>query len=384
MRKVNQRSENILIVDDNPANLQILMQLLDDKGYRIFLSESGESALFQAEQIRPDLILLDVRMPGIDGFETCRRLKKRESTRNIPVIFITALGRQEEKIEGFQAGAVDYVTKPFHKDEVLARIHAQISLIRQRRELAEARTVETMRTLIGGIAHVFNNKLFCITGNLELMQDEFGADPDIQSYIDNLWKPSDQMIRLTRLLLSYSVSDAGKAETLRISEVMSQAIDIVKYSHKTGGEIEFEIAPEEGEPAFVTMDESQLVFVVSSVLKNALEAMSAHKKDGIVRIYTTLDETARIEGPGADRFSGGVVHIRISDEGIGMEENTLRRAFDPFFSTKFQGRGMELPASLRITQNAGGEMYIESTPGRGTTVHILLPAAAEKTAASTA
>ncbi len=112
----------ILVVDDDPNNMDIVTDYLSEHDYTILVAEDGESGLARAEYALPDLILLDVMMPGIDGLETCRRLKARESTRDIPVIFMTALAETGHKIKGFQAGAVDYITKPFQREEVLARV----------------------------------------------------------------------------------------------------------------------------------------------------------------------------------------------------------------------------------------------------------------------
>ena len=117
----------ILVVDDRPANIQLLFEALKDTGYRTLAAVSGESAVRQAELGRPDLILMDVLMPGIDGFEACRRLKSNPATRHIPVIFMTALHETDAKIKGFEAGGVDYLTKPLQHAEVLARIEAQMS-----------------------------------------------------------------------------------------------------------------------------------------------------------------------------------------------------------------------------------------------------------------
>jgi len=128
----------ILIVDDIPANVGVLLDHLGRHGFRVLVAESGASALKQVKHARPDLILLDVMMPGMDGFETCRRLKMDEETREIPVIFMTALSDTVDKVRGFGAGAVDYVTKPFQHEEVLARITTHLKLQRLQTQLQEA------------------------------------------------------------------------------------------------------------------------------------------------------------------------------------------------------------------------------------------------------
>ncbi|HZW24871.1 MAG TPA: PAS domain S-box protein [Gallionella sp.] len=127
----------ILIVDDTPSNLSVVVNLFEDRGYRVAIAQDGEEGLQRAQLVQPDLILLDVMMPGIDGFEACRRLKAQESTRDIPVIFMTALASAEHKVRGFGAGAVDYVTKPLQIDEVMARVETHLKLSAAQKKLAE-------------------------------------------------------------------------------------------------------------------------------------------------------------------------------------------------------------------------------------------------------
>jgi len=127
----------ILVVDDTPANIGVLLEALENATYEVLVAESGQSALAQLEHITPDLILLDVMMPGMDGFEACARLKARSSWRQIPVIFMTALDEPVQKVRAFEAGAVDYIVKPFFEQEVLARVKTHIELMRLRRNLED-------------------------------------------------------------------------------------------------------------------------------------------------------------------------------------------------------------------------------------------------------
>jgi signal transduction histidine kinase len=133
----NNNSPTVLIVDDTPSNLGMVVKIMEEKGYLVSIAQDGEEGLQRAQLVQPDLILLDVMMPGIDGFETCQRLKALESTRNIPVIFMTALASPEHKVKGFAAGGVDYVTKPLQIDEVMARVDAHIKLHVAQRQLEE-------------------------------------------------------------------------------------------------------------------------------------------------------------------------------------------------------------------------------------------------------
>lgn len=135
MDKNNTATESILLVDDNPTNLQVLFQTLDGVNCKLLVAKSGEMALSIAAKALPDLILLDIMMPGIDGYEVCRQLKSKPATADIPVIFLSALGDTEDKVKGLQLGAVDYITKPFQPNEVIARVNTHLTIHRLKKEV---------------------------------------------------------------------------------------------------------------------------------------------------------------------------------------------------------------------------------------------------------
>lgn len=135
-----EKPHKILVVDDTPANLALLLKLLRGEGYRVFVVESGERALAQVAFINPDLILLDVQMPGLNGFETCAQLKRNVTTAVIPVIFLTVEGDLQQKVRGFEVGGVDYILKPFSDAEVLARVHTHLTLFALQQQLASQNT----------------------------------------------------------------------------------------------------------------------------------------------------------------------------------------------------------------------------------------------------
>src|SRR5262245_18005922 len=139
-------ADRILLVDDDPTNLDVLRHTLDGRGYRLFVTRSGESAIEVARKVHPLLILLDVVMPGIDGYETCRRLKDNPETRGAAVIFLSSLDETKDKVRGLEVGAVDFVSKPFQGDEVLARVNTHVTLQRLRRQL-EAKNADLAREL---------------------------------------------------------------------------------------------------------------------------------------------------------------------------------------------------------------------------------------------
>ena len=132
-------TEKVLLVDDNPTNLQVLFQTLDGRGYNLLVAKDGETALSITRKALPDLILLDIMMPGIDGYEVCRQLKADPATKEIPIIFLSALGDTKDKVQGLDLGAVDYITKPFQPDEVIARVNTHLTIYRLKREVQEQR-----------------------------------------------------------------------------------------------------------------------------------------------------------------------------------------------------------------------------------------------------
>lgn len=203
---------SILIVDDQPENLELLVQILRAEGHLPRPALNAQVALGAVKHTRPDLILLDIRMPEIDGFELCLKFKSNPSIADVPIIFISALEDVDEKIKAFQVGGIDYITRPFQEEEVLARVRTHLelsrmryqmeSLVRERtqdlyertRQLAEEvetrleliQKVEAIGTLSGGIAHVFNNMLSIIIGNTELAMEELPSEHTVQANLDEI------------------------------------------------------------------------------------------------------------------------------------------------------------------------------------------------------
>lgn len=169
----------ILIVDDNPTNLGVLFDYLKDIGYRVLVETNGESALTTIGQITPDIVLLDVTMPGIDGFETCRRLKTNESTKNIPIIFMTALADAIDEVKGLDVGAVDYITKPIKVETVSARINTHLTLRRTQKELEEK--IFQLQQALANIKTL--KELIPICANCKRIRDDEGFWQQVEIYI---------------------------------------------------------------------------------------------------------------------------------------------------------------------------------------------------------
>lgn len=171
----------ILIIDDSPTNLKILLKYLRSSGFEIRMAENGEAGLAQVKLLKPDIILLDVMMPGIDGFETCQRLKESEETKDIPVIFMTSLAEVSDKLKGFKVGAVDYITKPFRQEEVLARVNTHLTILRQRNQiLLQKQELEKVLAEIKVL-----KGLLPICSHCKKIRDDKGSWEAIEVYIRN-------------------------------------------------------------------------------------------------------------------------------------------------------------------------------------------------------
>src|SRR3954470_16422343 len=186
-------SETILIVDDTPANLGVLVETLGDAGYQLMVAEDGEEALAQTAQTQPDLILLDVMMPGIDGFETCRRLKARPATRDVPVLFMTALNETADKVKAFAAGGVDYITKPIEHDEAMARVRTHLTLRRLRREVEQQLALKEKFMRFAG--HDLRSPLCLILMAAEFARRQPAAvsSPDLARHVETMRDSALQM-----------------------------------------------------------------------------------------------------------------------------------------------------------------------------------------------
>ena len=202
-------SETILIVDDTPANLGVLVETLGAAGYKLMVAEDGEEALAQTFQTQPDLILLDVMMPGIDGFETCRRLKAREGTRDVPVLFMTALNETADKVKAFAAGGVDYITKPIEHEEALARVRTHLSLRQLRRELQTQLALKERFMRMAG--HDLRSPLCLILMAAEIARRHAAVpgSPPPTKYLDNIAESAAQMRRIIDTFLELRVPSAN-------------------------------------------------------------------------------------------------------------------------------------------------------------------------------
>ncbi len=357
---------SILLVDDNTNNLGVLYRYLDDEGFTVLVSQDGERALRLARDQRPDLILLDVMLPGMNGFETCRELKADATTADIPVIFISALTDLQDKVRGFEAGGVDYVTKPFQQEEVLARINAHVTIKRQREELD--RLNATKDRLFSVIGHDLRGPFMGLLGALELLRDA-SDDMDTQTrheLITNLYESAERTYRLLENLLEWSRSQQHAIELNRRPIGLRElVVDTVQLFQAAARQKEVSVATEVPAELAVFADRDMIGTVMRNLVNNAVKFT---KPGGSVTISA--------------RERASVVEIEVRDTGIGIDAEARDALFDLSRAVTRAGTGGEKGSGLGLllahdyVVRNGGTITVESAPGEGTCFRLTLPAAA--------
>jgi len=400
-------------VDDTTANLQLLTNLLTTQGYTVYPASDGELALEFIRSTLPDLILLDIRMPVMDGFEVCRRLKADERTRAIPVIFISISEDASEKVKGFQAGAVDYITKPFQQEEVLARIETHLRLrtlterleqkviertdklaitnqrlqgeITERRRAQEAlralndkleervreRTAalaasnEELEAFAYSVSHDLRAPLRHIGGFLALLQKQAGEALDEQGrhYMDIISDAAIKMDLLIDDLLSFSRMGrhAMSIQSLALEPLVREVIR--ELEHDTAGRtIDWRI----GDLPMVEADTAMLRMALVNLIANAVK-------------FTRPREKARIEiGSLSSREAEAVIFVR--DNGVGFDMAYVDKLFGVFQrlhrAEEFEGTGIGLANVRRIIARHDGRIWAEGEPNQGAAFFFALPVAA--------
>ncbi|MFW9261194.1 hybrid sensor histidine kinase/response regulator [Nostoc sp. CALU 546] len=422
---------HILLVDDNPNNLKVLSEAIQGCGWKALMATDGESAIEQTEYACPDLILLDVMMAGIDGFETCRRLKTNPITQNIPVIFMTALADSTDKVTGLEIGAVDYITKPFQQEEVIARLklHLKIShLTRTLEERVQNRTAEltqsleqlqqtqlqmiqsekmsTLGQMVAGIGHEINNPVGFIGGNISYIEEYVNnllrlvslqqqklaqPDPEIQELVEEidleylaedlpklLGSMRQGITRLKDISLSlrtFTRTDISSQVEFQIHEGIDSTLMLLKHRLKGNGDRpKIQVVTQYGELPAISCYPGQLNQVFMNIIANAIDAFDEldqnHSDQNINAYPNTITITTSVDS------QQQTVTICIQDNGPGMLAEVQARIFEQSFTTKAVGKGTGLGLAIShqiIVEKHNGQVNCLSIPGEGTKFIITLP-----------
>ena len=367
----------ILVVDDNPTNLQVLLESLKRTGFKILVARTGESAIQQAEYGKPDLILLDVMMPGIDGFETCRRFKTLEAFKDIPIIFMTALTDTTDKLKGFQAGGVDYVTKPLQHEEVLARVVTHLTIRRLQQESreqhlllqekhAELQALNASKDkFFSIISHDLRSPLSSVLVGLRLLTDTESrlTDNEKNELIRDSHRTVEQLYNLLDNLLVWSRLQRG------LMEYAPQPLDLRPLFERNA-------------TLFAANAEQKQIAIRQTVAEPVIAFADSHMIDAIIRnlISNALKFT---EARGAITLSARQndqrVEMAVADTGIGMDAETVAKLFrldvryNQLGTAGEKGTGLGLNVCKEFAEKNGGSIAVESVVGAGTTFRVTLP-----------
>ncbi|MBK8433137.1 MAG: hybrid sensor histidine kinase/response regulator [Chloroflexi bacterium] len=358
---------NILIVDDTPANLKILTTMLSSQGYRVRPAINGDVALKAVHSAPPDLILLDIMMPGMSGFDVCLALKANRETQKIPVIFISALDETLDKVKAFQMGGVDYITKPFQTEEVLVRVNTHLALDRQRREIESLNALKDV--LIRTVSHDLKNPISNIMGYAELLLAEKGLMQDLEQaerLLRRVHQSAGQMYDLVNSLLEMTrIEDNPEMDMTAVllrDVLAAQFGEHELQAYKQG--ITLTGVASEAYPAgmVVWADAVWLGVVFANLLTNAIK-------------YTPSGGTVTMTVERTD--TEALVHVR--DTGLGIPEADQPYVFDKFFRVNkpshlaIQGAGLGLAIAQAIVGHHNGRITLESELGRGSCFTVALP-----------
>jgi len=361
----------ILIVDDVVSNVLLLKVLLKNEKFKTVTASDGLEAIQQAEKELPDLILLDVMMPQMDGFETAMHLKNNPTTAGIPIIFLTALNSTQDIVKGFQAGANDFITKPFNKEELLVRVNHQISLVAAKKLILE-RTEELRKTIVGRdklysvIAHDLRSPLASIKMVLNMMvlglsEDVIGKE--MYQMLQMVNHSTEDVFSLLDNLLKWTKSQIGKLNVVyqdfRIDEVVEGVLDIFSLVSKSKN---IQLVNDSIDTVTVHAD----VDMVKTILRNLLSNALKFSYEGSQIIIGSQMETDKV-----------IVSVKDSGKGMSAEDKEKLLKTETHFSrygtNNEEGSGLGLLLCQDFAIKNGGDLWFESEEGKGSTFFFSIP-----------
>ena len=385
---------DLFLIDDNPDNLGLLSELLRDHGFSVRMTTTGRRGLEAIRKATPDLVLLDIDMPEMTGYDVCRELKADEATRAIPIIFISALDEWLDKVKAFTLGGADYIMKPFQAEEVVARVDNQLQIIRLQKQMIEKNEELARQTKVAeaarreaeeanrakglffaSVTHELRTPLNAIIGYSEMLGEQ-AEDLELKEFVDDLGRittAARHQLALVNDILDFSKIEEGKLELVVEPFDLKEALDSViaiaqPLTKKKSNQLKASIPDDLGT---LQADATRVRQVLFNLLSNALK----FTEHGTVSIDVRRDTST----------NPAVFVLAISDTGIGMTPEQQEGLFEAFrqadasISKRFGGTGLGLAISRRFCQMMGGTIEVESAYGKGSTFTVRLPVVAPTT-----
>ena len=368
--KINRSDYKILIVDDVVSNVLLLKILLTNEKFQVCTANNGTTCIEMAQKELPDLILLDVMMPDLNGFDTATILKKDEKTKDIPIIFLTALNTPQDLVHGFQVGASDFLTKPFNKEELVMRVMQQISLVAAKRIIEKQNqelraTLDNRDKMYSVIAHDLRSPMASIRMVLNLVVASASPDvvgPELYALLDQANRESEEVHDLLDNLLKWTKSQTGRLtvvkQELDLNDIIPGVVEIFETIAQTK-RIKLDYQPT-GSSLKVEADNDMLKTVVRNFLSNAIK-------------FSPEDSTIEIIMAEEGEFA----KVSIRDHGVGIAADRIGSIFHKGETTYGtggeEGSGLGLQLCQDFARKNGGDCTVESTEGQGSTFSVLIP-----------
>ncbi|KST66263.1 ATP-binding response regulator [Mastigocoleus testarum] len=380
LRQLHQ--SKILIVDDSIEEMQMLSATLSQYGYTVRGASAGSMALKAAHALAPDLILLDIMMPELDGYEVCQKLKSDQVTCDIPIIFLSAIQNVDGKIKAFKLGGVDYITKPFQVEEVLARIENQITIRRLSQQLKEQnhklkieieerrkaeniafRAYQTKNEFLARMSHELQTPLNSIIGFTQIMSRDTNLKLEYQEYLKIINNSGEYLLQLINEVLEISKAEAGinkiEEKDFDFYYLLDSLEEIFKIkAAKSKNKLSFIVAADV--PQYIKTDEKKLRICLLNLIDNALK----FTQNGSVTLRVWQENRS------SKKNEAQYLYFEVEDSGYGISEEETTKLFDAFVQTESgkestQGTGLGLNITRKFVEMLGGEIQVESILGKG-------------------
>jgi len=353
---VDTKKVKILIIDDTVDTVDLLRKRFRSEGYETVEAYDGQEGLDQVYECQPDIVLLDVMMPRIDGFEVCAKLKKDERTRHIPVLMLTAKSEIPDKVKGLDIGADCYITKPFDYKEVAARVRSLLAKKEESSKLAEKEKSDALDYMVNEVSHEVRNPLVAIGGFARRLQKEMPDESPRREYVDIIVKNAEALEKMVDHLIGLKSATLSYPDETNIHEILEDVLaTFEKDIENLGISVEKQFFDR---PPSVQGDRDNLEKAISNIIENSIEAMSK-QENRVLTISTDVRD--------------GYFEVQIADTGIGISKDKIKKIYDPFFTSKIYGPGLGLTFALKTIQNHRGLISVHSKEGQGTVFIIRLP-----------